>query len=129
GLAVRAEHDVGRFQIAVEHTSTVSIGNGVADSYEPVKKLPKLQAAFARIVPALGVGIMEPLDRFLQRLALDKAHGIARLAVAAMDEGVHRHDSGVLQACRYFRFQEKALPTLRIVRPIRLDALERDLAA
>ena len=43
-LAVAAQHDVGRLQVAVEHAAAVGVVDRVADVEEPPEQLPELDA-------------------------------------------------------------------------------------
>ena len=44
-LAVRAEHDVARLEVAMDYSAAVRISDGVANIDEPPKQLPKLDGA------------------------------------------------------------------------------------
>ena len=48
GLAVGAEHDVGRLEVAVQDAPAVGIGDRVADVDEPAQQLAQLQGPLAR---------------------------------------------------------------------------------
>ena len=53
---------------------------------------------------------MELVDGVGEGLALDEAHGVARVAVVVGHQAVDGHDAGVLQAGSDLRLQQEALP-------------------
>src|SRR5262245_56096720 len=71
---------------------------------------------------------MELLDRRFQRLAVNEAHDVARLAIRALDHTVNRHDAGMFELGGNLGFQLEAPACIRLCRTLRLDALEGDVA-
>ena len=53
-LAVLAEHDVARLQVAVQHAAAVGVGHRVAHVHEPAQQLPQLQRPLAGIAPGVS---------------------------------------------------------------------------
>ena len=47
-LAIVAEHDVGRFQVAVQHAAAVGIGHRVADGDEACQQLAEFEVVLGR---------------------------------------------------------------------------------
>ena len=52
GLAVLAQHDVARLQVAVQHPAAVGVRDRVADVEEAAQQLPQREHALARIAIA-----------------------------------------------------------------------------
>src|SRR5204863_6116559 len=82
---------------------------------------------FARCL-ALSAHGVELLDRLLEGLSLDEAHGIEGTAVCVLADGVDRHNIRVLQPAGNLRFAEKTAATLRIAGVPRAQTFERDFA-
>src|SRR5262245_42916082 len=71
---------------------------------------------------------MPLFDRRFQRLAVDEAHCIARLAALALDHAVDRHDTEVFQLGGNLGLQFDATARIRIAGPLSFNALEGDIA-
>ncbi len=69
GLAVRAEHDVRRFEIAMDHTSAVRIGHGIAHDEESGEQMAHGQHPLAVGSPRRGFGLAVSFDSLLEGLA------------------------------------------------------------
>ena len=67
-LAVRAEQDVGRLEVAVDHAPAVGVGHHVADGDEPVQELPQGQVPLPRVAAVAVLGRVEAIDRLLEAL-------------------------------------------------------------
>ena len=77
GLSVGTQHDVRRFEIAMEDPPAVGIRHRVADADEPGEELAQGQGPLA----ARGPGLVEAHDGLLEALAADESHGIERAAL------------------------------------------------
>jgi hypothetical protein len=71
---------------------------------------------------------VESLDRLLKGLALNEAHGVTRLALGVVGQGIHRHDARVLQPGGDLGFDEEAAPALGVLGMAFEQPLEGDLA-
>lgn len=95
-LAEFAQHDVGRFEVAMNDAPAVRVCHGVAHVDQARDEFSLLQIAFVRwrsgIIPT-----MKSRDRIRQRVPLHEPHGVERLAVLVTTERVNRHDAGLLQ--------------------------------
>ena len=68
-LAVLADHDIARLDVAVEHAPAVGISDRVADIQEPSQQLLDLQRPLARAAPG-RFGAVESLDRLAEAIPL-----------------------------------------------------------
>ena len=68
-LAVLAQHDVARLEIAVQHAAAVRIRHRVADVDEPAQQIAQFQRAPARLATGLPLRLVEPPDRVLETIA------------------------------------------------------------
>ena len=75
---------------------------------------------------ALALGGMKLLDRFLESLPLDKAHGIKGTAVRVLADRVDRDNAGMFQPAGNLGLAEKAVATLRIAGVQRTQTFQRD---
>src|SRR5262249_12878772 len=123
GLAVLAEHDVGRLEIAVEHAAAVCIGDDVADPHEVIEQLAELERAIVE-----RPGGVELADSLLERLAADQPHCVDRSPVLGFSQRVEGHDAGVLEPAGDLGLEQEAGLALRVAGLRRLDQLEGDLA-
>ena len=121
-LAVLADDDVARLDVAVQHAAAVGVIDGIADVHEAAEKLAQFQVARSR-----GTG-MEPLDRLLQGIAPDEPHGVEGAAVAIGTEAVDRHDARVLQAPGDLGLEQEAFPAGLVIGVVVEDLLEGHLA-
>ena len=64
-LAVLAEHDVARLEVAVQDPAAVGIGDRIADVGEPAQQVAEVERA-ARRAQARAVTTMEALDGVLE---------------------------------------------------------------
>jgi hypothetical protein len=72
---------------------------------------------------------VEAADRFLKRLPLDEAHGVAGLAGLVEHQAVDGHHAGVLQPRRDLRLAQEARPTAGVMGVLGPDALEGHVSA
>src|SRR5262245_22020270 len=72
--------------------------------------------------------VMEAGDGFFKAVAADEAHGVEGAAVAILPESIDGDNARMLEPTGDLGLEHEARPALRIVRPIELDFLERDLA-
>ena len=91
-LAVLAEHDVARLQVAVQHPAAVGVGNGVAHVDEPAQQLAQRQRPLAGIA-AGDIRLVKAADGVLEVVAPDEAHGVERPAIGVLAQAVDRHDA------------------------------------
>ena len=126
-LAVLAEDDVGRLEVAVDHAAGVGVIDGVADVEEAAEQLAQAPGSTAGVVLQGFVGV-EVLDRLLEAVALDEPHGVVRAAAAVGAQAVDRHDAGVLQPAGDLGLQHEPLAADRVVGVLLEDLLERHLA-
>ena len=113
-LTVRAQHDVGRLQVAVHHPTAVRIVHRVADVEEMPQQLPERQDPFARGA-AGDLGLVKLLDGLLEGLALDEPHGVIRAAVGVAAQAVDRDDARVLQPAGDLGLAHEPRPVFRVV--------------
>ena len=96
-LAVLADDDVRRLDVAVQHAAAVGVVDGVADVDEPCGAA----CASASERPAgslVRVDIaVEPFDRLLEAIALDEPHRVVRPAAAVGAQAVDRDDARVFE--------------------------------
>ena len=126
-LTVLAEHDVARFEIAVQHALAVSEAHCLTDVRETPQQLAERQSPLAGIA-AGDVGGVKPFHRGLEVVPLDETHGIERPAVGVRTQPIDRHDAGMLQSAGDLRLQQKPAAADCVVRVTGLDPLERHLA-
>ena len=122
-----ADDDVARLDVAVQDAAAVRVLDRVADVDEPPQQLAQLQRAAAgvrlqRLVP------MGPLDRVLEAVAADEAHGVEGAAVAVGAQAVDRHDPRMLQPAGDLGFEYEALSAGRVVGVAVEDLLQGHLA-
>ena len=126
-LAVLADDDVARLDVAVQDAAAVGVVDRVADVDEPPQELAQLQR------PAAGVGLqrlvgVEALDGLLEAVALDEPHGVVGPAVAVGAQAVDRDDPRVLQPAGDLGLEQEPLAAGRVVGVVVEDLLERHLA-
>ena len=124
-LAVGAEHDVARFQVAVQDAAAVRVGNRVADVHETAQEPAKLQRPLASV--AVG-RLVVAVDSLFQAIPLDEAHGVERPAVGILAQTVDRDYARVLQTARHLGFHEEASPAVAVMSMAVLDLFERHFA-
>ncbi len=113
-LAVRAEHDVTRLEVAVDHPTAVGISDGVADVDEPPQQLAEFDRACAGITPRFFLGVVKPSYGVPQTASLeppfDEPHRVKRPAVLGTTQAIDRHNPRVLQAPGHLGLEQKARP-------------------
>ena len=105
-LAILVENDVGRFQVAVQNSSTVCVSHGVTHIHEPTEK----PAQFQRTVDLSGAcspGLVELDDRITETRPFDETHGIEGTSVFKATEAVNRNDSPMLEAPGHLGFMNE----------------------
>ena len=107
-LAVSADDDVRRLEVAVQHAPAVRVGHRVADVDEPVQEVAQLQRAAAGVVLEGEVG-MEAVDGLLEAFPLDEPHGVVRPAVGEVAQAVDRDDARVLQPAGDLGLEDEAV--------------------
>ena len=130
GLAVLAQDDIRRLDVAVDHAAGVGIVDGVADVEESAEQLAELQVdrrAGGR-PPGDAASRVELVDRFLEAVAADEPHGVIRAAVAVSAQSVDGDDPGVLEAAGDLGLDQEAESTDGVVGVVVEDLLECDLA-
>ena len=85
-LAERADHDVGRLQVAVDDAVGVGVADRLADLLEHRQE-----------PAAVGRRVGPPSEQVVEGLALDELHRQERPAVGQRADLVDRRDAGVLQ--------------------------------
>jgi hypothetical protein len=121
-LTVVTQNDVRRLQVAMDHTATVGIRDGVAHRHEAAQELPQGQAA-ARFRRRMKFG-----DGLLEGLSPDEAHRVTRLVIGVPRQPIHRHDAWVLQAPCNLPFAQEAAATAGVAGVSPAHALEGDFA-
>ena len=114
-LAIRAEQDVGRLQVAVDYTSAVGVGHHVAHGHEPVQELPQGQVPLPRVATVAFLGLVEAIDRLLEGLPLDESHGVVGAALGVAAQAVDGHDARVLEPSGDLGFEQEAGAAVRVV--------------
>ena len=126
-LAVLADDDVGRLDVAVEHAAAVGVVDRVADVDEPPQELAQRQRAPARVVLQRRVGV-EAGDGVLEAVAADEPHRVVGPAVAVAAQAVDRDDPRVLEAAGDLGLEDEPGAAGGVVGVVVEDLLERDLA-
>jgi hypothetical protein len=116
-LAERADHDVRRLQVAVDHAARVRVAHRLADRLEDRDQPLAVRAG----VLALG-------EQRRQRAPLDELHREEGPLVLHRAELVHRHDARMLQLAADLRLLDEALHDLGPVGEALVEHLDRDVA-
>src|SRR5262249_22113358 len=101
--------------------------DGIAGIKKPPEQLAKFQTVLSCVCCALCT--MIPLDLRFQRIPSNKPHGVKRSAIFTVAKTINGNDSWMFQPTRDLCFQQKARPTLGIVRVARLNFLYGNFAA
>ena len=128
GLAVGAQHDIGRLQVAMDHAPAVGVGDRVADVDEPAQELAEGQGALGRIAAECASARWNRSMASLRLSPADEPHGVERPALVVRAQAVDRHDAGMLQPAGDLGLEQEAGAAGRVVGVLGLDLLERDLA-
>ncbi len=126
-LAVLADDDVARLQVAVQDAPAVGVVDRVADVQEAAEELAQFQRAPAGIPLQRLVGV-EAIDRFLEAAAADEPHRVVRPAVVVGPEAVDRDNARMLQAAGDLGLEHEPRAAGRVVGVLVEDLLQRDLA-
>ena len=126
GLAVGAQHDVGRLDVAMDNSVRVGILNDITYIDEASEELPEGQRPLARRGPRAGGIPVEPRDGIAERLAPDQPHDVIRAAFAVMPEAVHGDDPRVFQPPGDLGLPFEAGSAHGVVGEALLDLLECD---
>jgi hypothetical protein len=108
-LAVLAQDDVGRLDVAMDHAPGVGVIDGVADIEEAAEQLAELEVArrpLTRPAATLSLGkrarvraaSMEVLDGLLEAVSPDEPHRVIGAPAAVGAQAVDRDDARVLEA-------------------------------
>ena len=127
GLAILADDDVGRLDVAVDHAAGVGVLDGVADVDEPTQERPQGERAPAGVVFHHRIGV-EGGDGVLEGVAADEPHGVVGTATAIAAEAVDRHDPRMFEASGDLGFEDEPGAAGGIIGVAVEDLLERDLA-
>ena len=111
GLTELADHDIVRFEIAVDHTARVRKGNGITDAQEESQQ----------------VTATDPPGVLVETDATHQPHDIVRTAVLHASAIVNGHDPGVFEPCQEPGLAGEALTAHRFVGVDRED-LERHVS-
>jgi hypothetical protein len=111
--AVMCEHDVRRFDIAVDDPGMVRVVEAAADLDRDVERVAERQRS-----------ALQPL---LERLAIVVRHGDERLPIVGRIHVVDRADIGMVERGRRLRFLDEPFARLRIARHVLRQELESDL--
>jgi len=125
GLAVLAEHDVARLQVAVEDAPAVGVVDRVTDVEEPPQQLQQRQGPLTGIA-AFPLGSVKLLDGRLEVVAADEPHRVKRAAVVIGPQAVDRHDAGVLEPAGDLGLDDEPSALVLVCSMIELDTLEGD---
>ena len=128
GLAVRAQQDVGRLEIAVDHSAVVRVGDHITDGHEPRQEPSQRQPLLFPIAAGFLAVLVKARDLLLEALALDQPHGVERPALRIPAQAVDRDHAGMLQPPRDLGFDDEPSPVLAVVGLLGPDLLERNLA-
>src|SRR5579871_4499554 len=102
----------------------MGVADRFADSNEMLEQTSNARALGARVFARRRITL---LDRIIERLAADVAHGIVGLIAFVSKDAVNGHDSRMLKPAGQLRFRHKA-PTARgIDGRQRLHHLDRDI--
>ncbi len=126
-LAVLADDDVGRLEVAVQHAAAVCVVDRVADVGESPQEPAQLERPSARVTLACRLAV-EQLDGLLEAVALDEPHGVVGAAGAIGAQPVDRDDPGVFEPPRDLGLQQEPLAAGRVVGVVVEDLLECHLA-
>ncbi len=126
-LAVAAEHDVARLQVAVEDPAAVRVADRLADRHEAAEQLAQGERALGRVAGRTLDGV-EGVDGILERIAADEPHGVARRAQVIRAHRIDRHDARVLEPARDLGLEQESASAVAVRRATGLEELERDMA-
>ena len=127
GLAVGAQQDVVRLEVAVQDAPAVCVGHRVADVEEPAEQLAQRQGPLPRVAPR-DVRLVEVRDGVLEVVPLDEPHGVERPAVGVGAQAVDRDDPRMLQPAGDLGLLHEAGPAVGVVGVSVADLLEGHLA-
>ena len=120
-----AQHNVGGFEVSVQHTARMCIANCVADRHECIQQSLKFQW----ILNSLGSPPMVVLQCLAQRLSAHKTHRVIRLlGFFVFNELVDRNDVGVFKLPGDLGFLLQPQKRFLILRQIGQHFLQSDLA-
>ena len=126
-LAVLADDDVARLDVAVKDATGMGVFDCVAEIGESPQEFSQLERPKAGVLLQRLV-VVESLDGLLERVAADEPHGVVGAAVGVGAEAVDWHDPRMFQPAGDFRFEHEPLAAGRFVGVLLQDLLERDLA-
>ncbi len=102
-FAEGSNHEIGGFQVAVDHAAVVSEGDGVADFLKDGEERGE-RVAFE----GFGVTGLQTGEDFFQRFAPDKLHGVEGLPLSRDAQVINRDDVGVFKLARELGLPHKA---------------------
>ncbi len=111
GLAVRAQHDIRRLQVAVHDPLVVGIGHRVAHRDEPLEQPRNFRLRWPRSRRRESAAWNASIAS-CKVSALDEGHGVER-PVVVMAQAVDRDDAGMLQPGGDHRLAEEPPPGRR----------------
>ena len=126
-LAVLADDDVPRLDVAVEHAPAVGVVDRVTDVQEPPQESAQSQRPRAGVALD-GFVLVKALDGLLEAFPPNEPHRVERAAVGVGAQAVDRHDARMLQPAGDLGFQQEPLAACRVVGMVVEDLFERDLA-
>ena len=120
-LAMSAEHQVRRLEIAVDDALGVRIAHRLNDLKQDLHQTSQREALLHSFVSS-----SQTIQHTLQRSAVEHRHRVIELALLGDAEVQHREDVRVLQLRRHLSLFEESH---RLLDPIRADELERHAPA
>ena len=106
GLAILAEHDVVRLDIAMDDAAAVGEGDGLAEVDENGQQAQLLD--FLRRLRG-GRRVVVILDRILERAATDEFHDVKGPALGIGPQLMEGHDTGVFEPARNLCFEQELI--------------------
>ena len=126
-LTMLADDDVARLDVAVEHAAAVRVFDRVAHIHKAPEQPAQFQPTPALILLKRFVAV-KAIDRFLERIATDKPHGVKRAAVGVGSQAIYGNDAGMLEAAGDLGLGQEPLPARCVVGVVVEYLLERHLA-
>lgn len=124
-LAELAEHDVRRFQVAMDHAFAMRVVDCVAHMQEPREQLPQLRNPFParQFYSPASVKAVEHLQK---AFTANEPHRVIWPSRCIGPHGVNRHHARMFEPPSYPRFQQESVAAIVVVRPLGFDLFERD---
>ena len=126
-LVVASDHDIGGFEVAMDHALAVGVSDGIADLEEVFKACGEVE--FGR-EGLFGFIVLDTFfDDLVEGFALDEFHGVGGNAIRGGIEGVEGDDVGMIELGGDLGFSQEAMLDHLAASGVLVQALDCDFAA